>query len=210
MNKIKQIVTSLRIQERREELEENKRKILSLKKQMSDLCLHKNVAKYAYNSDRLKELVEKVIREHDESVKPELQRLREEIELLVEDPYVVEYQTLRYQVQEMELDNKDYFQTINITLREKLIEEELPSIYIYQGLLAPTQKKLYRNIIDPEELTTDESSKTLILPNYMFTSRRKERHFYSHNSFHYLEQLSKDYSYDLEGKKLGRVKVLTK
>ncbi len=210
MERIKQIVDSLRIQERRELLEENRIKILGIKKEMSDLCFHKNVAQYAYDSERLKELVGKVIIEHDESVKPEIARLRAEIDILAEDPYVIEYKALRFQLQEMELDNIDYFKTINIDLRERLIEEDLPSIYVYQGLLTPTQKRLYRNIINPEKLTTDETAKSLIVPKYAFTSRRKERHFYSHTSFHYLEQLSQDYEYGLEGKKLPRTRVLVK
>ena len=211
MNKIKEMVYSLAIPDQRVMLEKSREEILKIKKDMSDLMLNIKVAQYAYDSARLRELVSKVILTKDITLYPEINRLRAEIDrLIMEEDKIIEYKRLRYRLEEIKANQQDYFQTINIRLRNKLLDEELPNIYVYQGFMQNNHKKLYRNIIFPDVLTVAEEDDTLILPHYEFTSKRKKRHFYNRVSFQYLEQLSQDFEYDMESKNIPGTKVLVK
>ena len=208
MKEIKQIVDKLKITDKRNKLIENNNKILKLKTAMSKLALFKNVAHYAYNY-RLIEYLEK---EETEESLFEIIKLEEENAILLADENVYLYKILQDYIKILEKENSDYYQTIQTKLRYELMSLNHPNIYIYQGKLDPKYKdKAFMHIIDYTHYFTDGNYPDIsIMPYDELDSNRQNRHFYNGVSFKYLEELTKDYSFDLDNKNIGRVKILTK
>ena len=193
MNTIEGIIKDNKILEKKEKILKNKQEITRLKKQMSDLTINRNVAIYAY-------AVQKV------NLSEEVHSYMEIMKQVSEDPIVQEYKKLQKELMKLEEEIADYYYFIQINLREKLEKLENPNIYTYYGFL--DDDPVIRNIIDAEIIDYDEDN-TIIMPEKEFKSNRKIRHFYNKISFKYLEALAKDNSFEVEGKDLGKVKVLT-
>lgn len=193
MNTIKWIIEKNKIIEQQEKVRRNREEITHLKKQMSDLTINRNVAIYAY-------AVQKV------NLGEEVHNYMEIIKQVSQDSIVQEYKNLQKELTKLENEIADYYYFIQIDLREKLEDLENPNIYTYYGLLE--DDSVIRNIIDAEIIDYDEN-KTIIMPEKEFKSRRKTRHFYNKISFKYLEALTRDNSFEVEGKDLGKVKILT-
>lgn len=190
MNSIEEVIKKAKIKEKQEELIKNKETLLKLKVKMSDLKLNYNVALYAYALEKI---------EHREEVSKYFQIIEE----LEEDPNVIEYISLMEQLAEIKEKIADYYYFIQINLREKLIDIDYPDIYVYH---ISYEEELLKNIIDDELIEYDENN-TIIYPLKEIESNRKNRHFYNKVSFKYLEGLTKDNSFSLEGKRLGKVKI---
>lgn len=202
MNNIKRIVQDNNINEKRERMLNNREIICHLKKEMSDLALFKNVSQYVYNLN----LMEYLIRNNNSN---KLEILINENKLLLLDVYVLMYENLRKNVECLEQENSYYYQSINIDLRYSFNLDDVPNIFVLES--NNDSQNLYRNIIMPEFTTSDEIvGDTVILPYVEKYSTAYLRHFYNRISFKYLEQLSKDYSYSLDSKNLGRVRILNK
>ena len=190
MNSIKEVIEKTKIKEKQEELIKNKETALKLKVKMSDLKLNYNVALYAYALEKI---------EHRE----ELSKYFQIIEELEKDPNVIEYVNLTKQLAEVKEKIADYYYFIQINLREKLIDIDYPDIYVYH---ISYDEELLKNIIDDELIEYDENN-IIIYPPKEIDSNRKNRHFYNKVSFKYLEGLTKDNSFSLDGKRLGKVKI---
>ena len=190
MNSIENIVKKYKINEIQEELNKDRENILKLKRKLSDLKLNRNVALYAYSLDKILYMEEtsKYIK-----IKNELEG----------DTNVIEYIKLKEQLDNIYNKIADYYYFIQIDLREKLTDIEYPDTYIHYVSYG---EELLKNIIDNELIEYDENN-AIIYPPKEIKSNRKNRHFYNRTSFKYLEALTKDYSFSLEEKDLGKVKV---
>ena len=206
MRKIKKIVDECGISEKRNKLLQNRDVIIHLKHEMSNLSLFKSVSRYAYNLGEIKYLS---LDGTFESLM-EIERIKGENEVLLENQNVLAYDNIRRQIERLELENSEYYQSINIDLRGRLFEEHLPSIFVYQGTI-DNSFKVYRHIIVPGlSIHLKEDEDVIIHPYTEKSSDTYLRHFYNRISFKYLEQLSEDYNYNLDSKNLGRVRILKK
>ncbi len=222
MEQIREIVEYLDIPKKREELERTKRTILSIKQQMSDLTGYRNVASYAYAIQTLEffnkyyanfSLQEKAAAD-EERIK-----LEHTLAFLETDEHVMAYNRLLRTLRLLEESFSDYHKTINIDLRTELLDLRIPEIYINQGFVSSKRDfKLCRNIIvpntvitfvDPSEIATLISrvkDKDKEIPEIKEDlSYREAKKLYNKVSYRYLEGLTQDYSFDLEGKNLGNV-----
>ena len=211
MERIKTIVDNLDIPKKREELEQAKKEILIIKGKMSDLTIHQKVAEYVFTLNSLK-VMEGLSPEDRFAARTKIEEARNTIYKLANDDNVREYMRLLYRAQELESIFSNYHKTINSDLRIELLDQELPNFYVYQGFLTPDRKyKLCRHLIAPYTIVTyDDPSEidTLIKGDRRNLSNRNARKLYNQVSYRYLEQLSKDYSFDLEKKDLGNVSIL--
>ena len=75
--------------------------------------------------------------------------------------------------------------------------------------LLNNKDNLFKNIISKKSLNQEYNKREiyLISPIYNMDSFRDFRHFYNKTSFHYLESLCEDYSFDINNKNLGKIKV---
>ena len=194
MNRIEEIVDLYNLKEKREQVLNNKREITHLKKLMSDLKIHRNVAIFADAINKIG---------YGEDIHYYLQVIRD----LSDDQYVQEYSNLYEQVEILERQIVDYYQNLQISLRNRLSYIENPDIFVYYGTF--NDRVITKHIVTPE-LSFFNEDNTVIFPNKELKSRRKARHFYNQVSFKYLEELSKDDSFSLEGKDIGKVKILRK
>ncbi|MBQ6497781.1 MAG: hypothetical protein IJI58_03600 [Bacilli bacterium] len=194
MNEIEKIVSQYDIDGQRERVFNNRQEITHLKKLMSDLKIHRDVAIYADAIDKIG---------YGEDIHYYLQVIRS----LGNNPYVQEYSNLYEQVEMLERQKVEYYQSIQISLRDKLTYTEVPDIFVYYGTW--NDKVLTRHIITPE-LSVYNEDNTVIFPVKELKSRGKSRRFYNQVSFKYLEELSQDKDFSIEEKKLGKVKVLSK
>ena len=86
MNKIEEVVNQYNIKEKKEQIKENREKITHLKKLMSDLKIHRNVAIFADAVDKMG---------YGEEILYYLQMIKQ----LSNDPHVQEYSALYEQVE---------------------------------------------------------------------------------------------------------------
>ena len=200
MENIKTIVNDLDIPYKRARFRKHRDLILEIKHSMSNLALDRMVALYAHNLGLLEYETDEVIRK---------KAILANVMLLKQEPNVAAYESLRIKLNRLEHDT-DYYKTIQVDLRDSLIDLQLPDIYVYQGLLGIDKMKLCRHIIIPGTYQTYENESEVgivLLPKNKIESNRKLRRFYASTSFRYLEGLSNDHSFDLEGKKLGPVLI---
>jgi len=202
METLRNVVNSLGIPEKRERFLESESLILRVKSTMSKLTFYKPVAMYARNLDILEHETDDMVVKNT--------RLQNVI-LLKTEPNVETYESLRQDLIRLQGLSNEYYKSLQIDLRDSLLDYKLPDIYVYQGLLQDKgDMKLCRHIIIPGTYQTyeDESEVgTVIYPFKEKESNRKLRHFYDKVSFKYLEGISTDLSYDLEGKRLGKVRI---
>ena len=205
---IEEIVSNLRIREKKQQLLKNRDRILHIKYQMSQLTFNRTVGLYAFTIDEMEYLIHESKRCNDEK-RHELYAKIKELEAkalsMQEDPLVKQYIELRDEYLKLLFDN-DYFVTVNIGLREELSKIGVPNIYVAQH-----EYDHDKNIVDKSPLVNESDKKDLvvILPVYNMKSFRDYRHFYNKTSFRYLEELSRDCSFDLKGKNLGKVRTLS-
>lgn len=217
MKIIEEIVNYLDIPKKKERLINSRSRMLELKSKMSSLTIHKTVATYVYNMGTI-EFFQKnfanLSKEDKAYAEKEIAKLMTQQAYLEEDKLVQEYNSLLAEFIMEKRSADEYYQTIQIGLRNELLDQQLPEIYIYQGDLNPDRKyKLARHIIGAnsvEIFETPDQMPTIIYPSTLVESKRKLDKLYNKTSFRYLEQLTTDYSYDLENKDLGNVRILTR
>jgi hypothetical protein len=198
MDTIKDIVKILGIQRKREKYAEYKDELLEIRSHLNRLASDEYVAQYIKIYNSLKTITDsEELLMRDMKLKT-LERLHQS---------VADYVNLRKYY--IFLDSfSNYQRTIQVELRERLAALDLPDIYIYQGLVKPSKKTLYRHIIVPsKEIETEEPVGTIILPTKKRESNRQINQFYARTSYRYLDALTRDYSFDLEGKDLGPVLI---
>ncbi len=206
---VKEIANYLNIPQKKHKAELNREEITKCNVWMSDMTASDiNVARYA----RAIEQIQYLLKDNDPADVWELKRLREEITRLQQNKSVREYQAVIDYRQELIDQISEYYRTIQVDFRRELLDVTLPEIYVSQGQTMTTPRmQITKHIITPGTMILDyaENIDTLILPeSQILTSARSCRHFYNQVSFKYLEQLTDDYSFDLEEKDLGNVRVL--
>ena len=200
MEAIKEIIESLEIPEKKKAFNERRELISRIKFTMSELEKNRMVALYAYN-------LENIPLEQDEIKRKKLALAN--AMLLHREPDVETYESLRKDLTKTDTVAEEYYKSIQKDLREELLDLKLPEIYIYQGLLDVGNFVVCRHIIVPNTIQTVESDKEVervIYPIKPMESKNKLNGFYNRTSFRYLEAMTEDYSFSLEGKNLGRIK----
>ena len=203
---IKSVVETSDIREKRSKVQVNKEYVAYLKRKMIELERFKKVRQYKKYILRLKELSNNYSKKHIKEIK----HIRNELKRLEEDRHVLFYRSCYNELCFLENRIKNYYLTMNVNLRRELISMDLPNIYVYQGLLDHgSDIKLYRHILIPNTVKTDmDEGDTVIYPMGELKSNRQYRRFYNRVSYRYIEGLSEDCSYSLEGKKLTKVRVV--
>lgn len=204
-NDIKRVVDFCNIDEKRNKLQESRQIIFNNERQMSHLTFNRTVGLYAYNLDKYLSLLELYYIELDENkkekYKKELDELLLKLESLENNENVKKYIDLRLENESLRKCVDDYCKSINIRLRNRLMDLDVPEIYVKSG------NAHYTHIIMNDEIIRDEkSSEIVIYPYYELSSNRDYRHFYNRISFHYLEELSKDCEFSVREKSLGKIK----
>lgn len=203
MKTIKNVLDELEIPKRKELLLKNKREIMNLKCELSELCMHKNVAQYAYNL----QMIDYLNKINNTNPVYKINDFIDHNKLLEKDGYVLLYKEFLGLLKMLELENNNYPKLIQTTLREHLMSLNAPKIYIYQGKIEDGID-YYVDIISKSSYMSESSKpRTSIFPYEDIDSNRKFRHFYNNVSYKYLESLTDDYSFDLDNKRLGRVKI---
>ncbi len=200
MEAIKEIIESLEIPEKKKAFNERRELISKIKFTMSELEKNRMVALYAYN-------LENIPLEQDETKRKKLTLAN--AMLLHREPDVETYESLRKDLAKTDTVTEEYYKSIQKDLREELLDLKLPEIYIYQGLLDVSNFVVCRHIIVPNTIQTIESDnevEKVIYPVKPMESKNKLNGFYNRTSFRYLEAMTEDYSFSLEGKNLGRIK----
>ena len=173
---------------------------------MLELERFKKVKQYKKYVLRLKELSNNYSNKHMK----EIRHIRNELKRLEEDRNVLYYKSIYNEICFLEGRIRNYYLTMNVNLRRELVSMDLPNIFVYQGLLDhDSDLKLYRHILIPNnvKIGMDEGD-TIIYPDYEIKSNREYRRFYNRVSYRYIDNLSKDCSYSLEGKKLTKVRIV--
>lgn len=206
MKEIKLIVEKLEIPKKKEQLLRNREVALTIKRELSDLCFHPNVARYANNLDNIYSMIENI---DDESIS-KLYELCRENEKLETDLHVYQYKELLKVIDTFNEQNSDYYKTIQTSFRDELAKIFSPKIYVYQGKIE-NNNDLYLDIVDKSAFISDGTYPNwAISPLFGLESKRKYRHFYNTVSYKYLEGVSNDYSFDLDNKRIGKVFVFKK
>ncbi|MBQ6477270.1 MAG: hypothetical protein IJI43_02410 [Bacilli bacterium] len=183
------------LREQKEEIIKNKKTMLSIKKEMSDLTTNQNVAIYAH---ALEEMIE------CHRVKPYLDVATK----FKDDEIVQKYIRLRRKLNKLENEIIEYNIKIQKELKRSINKKMNTATYIYYG--RDENNNIVTRCATSEELSLLKNNKEAVLPTKELKSKRKIRHFYNRVSFKYLEELTQDNSFSLEGKDLGRVKKLVK
>lgn len=213
MEQIKQIVEDLEINEKRAKVDENKKTMLRIKREMSDLTFNINVAKYAHAIGEIRYLYRLLNKAITTEKKLEiLDKIEEQRKLLPEletDSYVIEYKGLMEEYESLAKENSQFYRSINVDFRTELLDLRLPDVYVYQGTLENGNDfNLYRHLMIPGTVIfSDELPEQTIYPSKEVDSNRRSRHYYNKISYKYLDQLSQDYELDPQTKKLGKVKT---
>ena len=204
-NEIKDIVDYLEIKEKKKELENNRDRIFKLKCDMSKMTFDRKVGIYAYYLDEIHYLVELIKNGNEKYRKKYFDKIRNInsiIKDMCEDPDIIKYNELRDEYYDL-LFNNEYYETINIGLKEELSKLELPLIYVEQSHFDFDKHIITGKGLNPK----DENDAIYVEPIYKMESIRDYRHFYNRVNFKYLEGLCEDYSFDLKGKNLGKVRI---
>lgn len=139
----------------------------------------------------------------------EIKKLKERIEFLGKNNSVKDYKIFNMELFIISDYIRKYYISLNVILRKELLNYPLPEIYVYQGMLENSDVELYRHIVEPNTIKTGLDKEDIVIhPKSDIKSRRGYRKFYNRVSFRYLENMSKDYSYDIDNKGLTKVKMM--
>lgn len=198
-NNIRKIVEECRVKEKKEELIKNRQTMFELDRLMAKLTFNREVAMYAFNIDKYY-----LLEQDEKKNKKEMEIIASKLLELEKLDRVLEYKKVREQFEILGYFKDEYYKSVNINLRRELSRLELPNIYIEQS-----EFDYDKHIIDKSPLEKEYEKKDLIMvcPVYDMKSIRDFRHFYNKTSFHYLEQLSEDCSFDVENKSLGKILI---
>ena len=189
-------------------LMQNTLKIFQIKSDMSKLTLNREVGLYLLDREKIATL-----KQEGKEEDLETKRLKAEVRWLSKKNDIIAYNALADTLDLLKGENQEYYRSIQVDLREELLNMQLPQIFVYQGALDDKgELKLCRHIISPSSVMAfyKEGSETIVYPMKPEMSQREARHFYNRTSFRYLEELTKDNSFSLKGKKLGKVKTLNR
>ena len=211
MNKIERIVNELEIKQSKELLEESKKKIFANEREMAKLTFNIDVGRYAFDLDEFdyySSMISKTkkIEKANELFK-KLTDINSRIINCKKTSDIEKYDNLKSEIISLRRDCKIYYRLINNELREYLKSYDIPDIYVYQGKI-DDKYDYCKNILSPDIVSTCNNNDNIVYPEYDIKSNRDLRHFYNKVSFKYLEELTKDYSYKLEGKNIGKVRIL--
>ena len=201
-NNLVQLVEACDIKQRRNKHSWNVNQAKLYKKEIKKLERSSAVKMYLFKINRLNHLLET----GNKKDIFEIRMLRKEIGTLENHYGVMKYKRFNDELLIFEEFIKKYYICINVILRNELLNYDIPDIFVYQGQVDGYD--LYRNILVPNSVKLGlDKEDQVIYPDRELKSNREYRKFYNRVSFRYIEDLTRDYSYDLEGKKLRKVKI---
>ena len=205
-SELKKIVDSCEIKEKKTKLEQDRIIMFNLEREMSKMIFNRNVGLYVRNCEEYMHLLSKST-SLTESEKQKLEELYLKIIISESDIDVIKYSQLKEEYNLLNKRRNIYQKSINLDLREKIIDYKLPDIFVYFGV-SEKNKEFYRHIINSGVIDTNVRPESMIVyPQHNMSSNRECRHFYNKVSFSYLEGLTEDYSFDLDNKAIGKVKI---
>ena len=197
---IKAIADNQKIKEKKEKKDEMLKQIYLNERKMSKLTFDRNIGLYAYYMDEYLCLLSKLETYEREKVLNKLKEITLKLDKLKDYPGVQEYNNLRLQNLMFKFKISDYYKTVQKDFRFMI--SLLPSnVYV-------KEEENIKHIVNSNKVKRKEDGDIVISSQYDINSKRDLRHFYNKVSFKYLESLSEDYSFDLEGKNLGKIKRL--
>ena len=209
---IKEFAKVCNISSKKEKLINARKRLFELEREMAKLTLDYEGGTYVHMLDEYESL--KI--ERDKLSSFETGKLNVitiplgmKLKKMESNPQIGKYLNLKREYLELLSSLGDYYETINVKFRKLFSEYNVPNIYVFQGYVDNSKKLASaRNIILPDmNLLYREEKETIIYPVYEISSNRDLRHFYNKVSFKYLEAMAEDYSFDLDSKNLGKIRV---
>lgn len=195
-SELKDLIISSGLQEEKRKLQIYRDKIFQNESRMSKLTFDRNVGLYVFSFDKYLDLISS-----ENSNEEEEEKLLDVMSSLEHLEGVQEYLRLREINDLLKTRIDNYFRDVNIGLRNRLINLDLPEIFVYG-------KDRITHIIDNKRIKSMLANvDTIIYPLYDIKSLRDLRHFYNKLSFHYLNEMVDDCDYDISSKKLGKIRI---
>lgn len=195
-NELKELIVSSGLQEEKRKLQIYRDEIFQNESRMSKLTFDRNVGLYVFSFDKYLDLLSS-----ENSNEEEEEKLLDVMSSLEHLEGVQEYLRLREINDLLKTRIDNYFRDVNIGLRNRLINLDLPEIFVYG-------KDRITHIIDNKRIKSMLANvDTIIYPLYDIKSLRDLRHFYNKLSFHYLNEMVDDCDYDISSKKLGKIRI---
>lgn len=195
-NELKELIVSSGLQEEKRKLQIYRDEIFQNESRMSKLTFDRNVGLYVFSFDKYLDLISS-----ENSNEEEEEKLLDVMSSLEHLEGVQEYLRLREINDLLKTRIDNYFRDVNIGLRNRLINLDLPEIFVYG-------KDRITHIIDNKRIKSMLANvDTIIYPLYDIKSLRDLRHFYNKLSFHYLNEMVDDCDYDISSKKLGKIRI---
>lgn len=195
-SELKDLIISSGLQEEKRKLQIYRDEIFQNESRMSKLTFDRNVGLYVFSFDKYLDLLSS-----ENSNEEEEEKLLDVMSSLEHLEGVQEYLRLREINDLLKTRIDNYFRDVNIGLRNRLINLDLPEIFVYG-------KDRITHIIDNKRIKSMLANvDTIIYPLYDIKSLRDLRHFYNKLSFHYLNEMVDDCDYDISSKKLGKIRI---
>lgn len=195
-SELKELIVSSGLQEEKRKLQIYRDEIFQNESRMSKLTFDRNVGLYVFSFDKYLDLISS-----EKSNEEEEEKLLDVMSSLEHLEGVQEYLRLRKINDLLKARIDNYFRDVNIGLRSRLINLDLPEIFVYG-------KDRITHIIDNKRIKSMLANvDTIIYPLYDIKSLRDLRHFYNKLSFHYLNEMVDDCDYDISSKKLGKIRI---
>ena len=205
MNNIKSIVEDLNIKSIKEECENKKSLLFKKEREASKLTFNKDVGLYKYYLDEYKYLLNRLneAKYYNKGIiELKLETILNKLYNLYGNKDIDNYKKLIKEIDYIKDSLNEYNKVININLRDILLFEELPNIYV------SIEDNKYKHIINSSLIKDNiDKNDTIIYSYYDIKSNRDYRHFYNRVSYNYLEELTNDYSLELKNKRLGKVRI---
>lgn len=195
-SELKDLIISSGLQEEKRKLQIYRDEIFQNESRMSKLTFDRNVGLYVFSFDKYLDLISS-----ENSNEEEEEKLLDVMSSLEHLEGVQEYLRLSEINDLLKTRIDNYFRDVNIGLRNRLINLDLPEIFVYG-------KDRITHIIDNKRIKSMLANvDTIIYPLYDIKSLRDLRHFYNKLSFHYLNEMVDDCDYDISSKKLGKIRI---
>ena len=209
---IRKFVKRCKVQEKKEKLIETKKMLLKLQSEMANLTLNYEVGKYVYMLDEYDNLrAEKnaVTGIEMGKLNVKMMSMGKELKKMEGNPKIIKYLELKRKYLELLAVVGEYAESINYDFRRCFYDYNIPKIFVFQGYIGENNEiTTAKNIILPDTIALYRKvTDTIIYPIEDNNSNKSLRHFYNKVSFKYLEEMTNDYSFDLESKNLGKVKI---
>ena len=209
---IREFVDECGIYEKKEKLIETKKRLFKLEREMADLAFDYEVGTYVHMLDECNDLrIKKRTASGREAVKikNEISSMEKVLKKMENNSKIIEYLECKKEYLSILKNIGKYEKSINTDFRNCFYDYDVPNIFVFQGYVGKNKEIVSaKNIILPDTVALYRKvSDVVIYPVEDNNSNRVLRHFYNRVSFKYLEEMTKDFNFDLQGKNIGKIRV---